>query len=301
MPEASAGPVGRCRQRPSARSFNILSRLFARPCTMSGAGAFACQLRMFYRRRLPHWHPDITEETFLFVTWRLAGTLPRSQPKQLAGESACPTVSAGRAFLALDREMDKAAFGPVWLRDARVASVVADALLRGDSGRHFYRLRAWVIMPNHVHVVLRPKTVLAVITRWLKGSTARQANLILGRTGRTGADYPVCGAQPGERWSVGKSRRLALVKRGVGRRNPERTRKPGRLPHVTAVTRRLTSRQWLAVQHQASAAIHQRVMLPSTTARRAPVAEGRLPGLPCHVWCASMANATASFASMSIP
>jgi len=138
---------------------------------------------MFYRRRLPHWHPDITEETFLFVTWRLAGTLPRSQPKQLAGESACPTVSAGRAFLALDREMDKAAFGPVWLRDARVASVVADALLRGDSGRHFYRLRAWVIMPNHVHVVLRPKTVLPVITRWLKGSTARQANLILGRTG----------------------------------------------------------------------------------------------------------------------
>ena len=38
-------------------------------------------------------------------------------------------------------------------------------------------------MPNHVHVVLRPKTSLAVITRWLKGSTARQANLIVGRTG----------------------------------------------------------------------------------------------------------------------
>ena len=38
-------------------------------------------------------------------------------------------------------------------------------------------------MPNHVHVVLRPKTSLAVIPRWLKGSTARQANLIVGRTG----------------------------------------------------------------------------------------------------------------------
>jgi putative transposase len=38
-------------------------------------------------------------------------------------------------------------------------------------------------MPNHVHVVLLPKTSLPVITRWLKGSSARKANLILGRTG----------------------------------------------------------------------------------------------------------------------
>jgi REP element-mobilizing transposase RayT len=141
---------------------------------------------MFYRRKLPHWHPDIEEEVFLFVTWRLAGSLPRIQPlKRLAGASTCPTLSAGRAFVALDREMDRAAFGPVWLRDASVAQAVAHALLHGGSDRHFYQLRAWVIMPNHVHVLLRPKTALPVITRWLKGSTARQANLILGRTGQT--------------------------------------------------------------------------------------------------------------------
>jgi REP element-mobilizing transposase RayT len=80
--------------------------------------------------------------------------------------------------------MDKAAFGPVWLQDLRVARVVADALLRGDRERHFYQLRAWVIMPNHVHAVLLPKTPLPIIMRWLKGSTARQTNLILGRTGK---------------------------------------------------------------------------------------------------------------------
>ena len=148
---------------------------------------------MFYRRRLPHWHPDIDEASFLFVTWRLAGSMPRSRVvRGLAGEGACPTyttrtttgaLSAGRAFLAFDREVDKAAFGPVWLRDDRVARMVADALLYGESGRHFYQLRAWVVMPNHVHVLLRPETSMPVITRWLKGSTARQANLILGRTG----------------------------------------------------------------------------------------------------------------------
>jgi putative transposase len=135
---------------------------------------------MFYRRKLPHWHPDLTEGAFLFVTWRLAGPVPRAllpQPPMGAPRSA------GRAFLVLDREVDQAAFGPVWLRDARVASIVADALLYGESGRHFYQLQAWVIMPNHVHVLLLPKTSLPVIMRWLKGSTARKANLILGRTG----------------------------------------------------------------------------------------------------------------------
>jgi REP element-mobilizing transposase RayT len=137
---------------------------------------------MFYRRKLPHWHPEISEESFLFITWRLAGSMPRvRQPPQLAGESACPTP--GQAFVALNREADKALFGPIWLRDARVARVVAGALQYGQSGRHFYHLRAWVIMPNHVRVVLRPKTGLSVITRWLKGSTARQANLILSRPG----------------------------------------------------------------------------------------------------------------------
>jgi REP element-mobilizing transposase RayT len=94
-------------------------------------------------------------------------------------------LSAGRAFVALDREADKATFGPVWLRDARVALVVAEAFLYGERGRNFYQLGAWVIMPNHVHVLLLPKTSMPVITRWLKGSTARQANLILGRTGET--------------------------------------------------------------------------------------------------------------------
>src|ERR1700693_3636261 len=38
-------------------------------------------------------------------------------------------------------------------------------------------------MPNHVHLLLLPKTSLPVILRWLKGSAARQANLIPGRTG----------------------------------------------------------------------------------------------------------------------
>ena len=133
-------------------SFYIFLRFSTRPRTICGAGAFACQLVMFYRRRLPHWHPDLTDPTFLFVTWRLAGSIPRARlPQPHAGAP----LSAGRAFLVLDRKVDKAAFGPVWLRDARVARVVADALMYGESGRHLYHLRAWgdqpgvIIVNNH--------------------------------------------------------------------------------------------------------------------------------------------------------
>ena len=132
---------------------------------------------MFYRRKLPHWHPELTEMEFLFVTWRLAGSVPPTRRPQ-------STQPAGRAFVAQDRELDKGGFGPLWLQDDRIARIVANAILYGESGRHFYELRAWVIMPNHVHVLLRPETSLPAITRWLKGSTAREANRILGRTGK---------------------------------------------------------------------------------------------------------------------
>src|ERR1700722_9240932 len=43
---------------------------------------------------------------------------------------------------------------------------------------------AWVIMPNHVHVVMRPLRPLPAVMRWIKGSTAHSANLLLKRTGQ---------------------------------------------------------------------------------------------------------------------
>jgi REP element-mobilizing transposase RayT len=39
-------------------------------------------------------------------------------------------------------------------------------------------------MPNHVHVLLLPLTPLPQITQWLKGRTARESNLLLGRPGQ---------------------------------------------------------------------------------------------------------------------
>ena len=128
----------------------------------------------YYERTLPHWHPD---GAAIFLTWRLFGSLPASfRPPASA-------TTAGRAFLALDRVLDRAACGPVWLKDAGVADCVVGALRYAERQLRLYELGAYVVMPNHVHVLLRPRTPLPRITKTLKGFTARRANQFLGRTG----------------------------------------------------------------------------------------------------------------------
>jgi type I restriction enzyme R subunit/putative DNA methylase len=70
------------------------------------------------------------------------------------------------------------------LRLDEVANVVAASLHRGVELGH-YQLRAWVLMANHVHVLLLPMISPSKLLASLKGVTAREANRILGRTGET--------------------------------------------------------------------------------------------------------------------
>ncbi len=131
-------------------------------------------MKTFYRRKLPHWHPDGAS---LFLTWRLHGSLP-SQP---ALESK--QVGSGRAFVLADRVLDRTNEGPHWLKDPRIAGIVTDVLKYGDLTLQRYDLFAYVVMCNHVHVLLTAKVDVPAITRGIKGTTAREANRILKRTG----------------------------------------------------------------------------------------------------------------------
>jgi putative transposase len=127
----------------------------------------------YYQRTLPHWHPDGAP---LFLTWRLFGSLPAPAP------DSYPT-QPGRAFVLIDRCLDRADFGPQWLRDDRIARRMVDAFNYGQQVLEFYKLYAYVIMLNHVHILLQPDVPLARITKSIKGYTAREANLLLKRTG----------------------------------------------------------------------------------------------------------------------
>jgi REP element-mobilizing transposase RayT len=128
----------------------------------------------YYERHLPHWHPD---RAAIFVTWRLHGSLPSST------WDALPPMPAGRAFVAVDRELAKAATGPTWLKDERVAHCVVEALRFGEDSLRLYRLQAWVLMANHVHILIEPKVGLPRITKSIKTFSAKRSNEILERTG----------------------------------------------------------------------------------------------------------------------
>jgi putative transposase len=128
----------------------------------------------YYERHLPHWQP---EDAALFITWRLHGSLPRiPAPIQY--------LPPGKTFAHVDRELDKPATGPRWLLDARVAQCVVDAVRYGEKSLHLYKLHAWVLMANHVHILIYPEAKLSRITKSIKNFSARQANAILGLAGQ---------------------------------------------------------------------------------------------------------------------
>jgi len=82
----------------------------------------------------------------------------------------------------IERYLD-AGFGACFVRDPRVARLVVSALRHFDGRR--YRLLAWCVMPNHVHVVFEALTgrSLAEILQSWKSFTAKEANRVLRRSG----------------------------------------------------------------------------------------------------------------------
>jgi REP element-mobilizing transposase RayT len=145
------------------------------------------------RGYLPHVK---REGACYFVTFRLADSLPREvlldferqraeAVRKLAAHDRAGREAANRELLRqVERYLDRGV-GACYLRRPEVAEMVANAL------RHFhgvrYRLEEWVIMPNHVHLLIwpMPNHTLSEILRSRKRHTARQANLLLGRTGET--------------------------------------------------------------------------------------------------------------------
>lgn len=127
-----------------------------------------------YQRRLPHW--DTTENP-MFVTFCLAGSLPSSR----VFPPAC--LTSGKAFLAMDRLLDTCTCGPAYLRVPEIAAIVAGAIQHGAGVLRRYDLHTYVVMPNHVHLLVTPHVPA---TKWLgslKGFTAHEANRVLNTSG----------------------------------------------------------------------------------------------------------------------
>jgi REP element-mobilizing transposase RayT len=148
------------------------------------------------RGYLPHLE---SEHPIYFVTFRLADSLPRELLAQLRREremleAASRAGTQSRAdsvrreklrtlLRKAERYLDRG-LGECHMRDSRIAKVVADAIRHFEGKR--YRVLAWCVMPNHVHVVFCPlhgHTLEAIVHSW-KSFSAHEANRLLERAGR---------------------------------------------------------------------------------------------------------------------
>jgi len=123
------------------------------------------------RNYLPHFD---SRDVIQFVTFRLADSLPAEALQRLKNADRPET---------LRHELLDRGWGACWLKSEPIARLVENAFFAFDGDR--YRLHAWTIMPNHVHVLFSvlPEASLGDTVGSWKRYTARHANQQLGRTG----------------------------------------------------------------------------------------------------------------------
>lgn len=136
-----------------------------------------------HRGYIPHVdYPHLWQ----FVTFHLADSIPGGVIERWSRElGSLPGDERGRELRRLIDAYQDAGHGSCVLRDARCAEQVARQLFAGDGSA--YRLAAWVVMPNHVHVMIGPcgeqRVDLSETTRRWKGASSRFINQIAGRRG----------------------------------------------------------------------------------------------------------------------
>jgi putative transposase len=122
----------------------------------------------------------IADPGAVFLTWRLHGSLPTGFLGYLSSKDGS---WGAEDFCCLDRMLDRETCGPVWLKDPRIAHMLVQLLNRGHFQLRQYDLHAYVIMSNHVHMLLTPRVAMRTLSDGLKGAIARMANRMLGRRG----------------------------------------------------------------------------------------------------------------------
>ncbi len=130
------------------------------------------------RNYLPHFDaPGVIQG----ITYRLEDALPADVLKTLTEDAKMMDDAAKRARI---EEYLTAGYGACYLRQPRIAKIIEGNWLHFDGKR--YKLIAWVVMPNHVHVLIEifeGYPLDRVIHSW-KSYTATQANKILKRKGK---------------------------------------------------------------------------------------------------------------------
>jgi len=113
-----------------------------------------------------------------FITWHLYGSLPHKL------YPPADKQNAGQAFVWMDRYLDRARCGPLYLEQEPIAQLVVGSIRYSAERLHYYDLHAFAVMANHVHLLVLPRVSPSRFLQTVKGYTAREANRLLGRTGQ---------------------------------------------------------------------------------------------------------------------
>jgi REP element-mobilizing transposase RayT len=135
------------------------------------------------RGYLPHWD---FEKSVQAITFRLADSVPSKVIKAWKLELATIPDDKQRSkqLHRLIAEYEDTGHGDAILANVACASIVQKHLTQ-DHGVS-YKLIAWVIMPNHIHVMIRlfdGHSLTPVVQRW-KGASAVHINRHLNRSGK---------------------------------------------------------------------------------------------------------------------
>ena len=153
--------------------------------------------REFYKRNLPHFQP---EYGIYAITFRLAFSLPMNIKETLRAEKTEFDKNSKKMigkelqfyknefekkyFETFDDFLNKFSKSPMWLSKDSIAEKVGESLL--FLAEKMYDLYAFCIMPNHVHMIIKPLQKdnkdfysLANILYSLKRFTANNCNKFL--------------------------------------------------------------------------------------------------------------------------
>jgi REP element-mobilizing transposase RayT len=129
----------------------------------------------FWRGALPHW--EVVDGRY-FVTVRLAGSLPRTAEEelhaQLAGVSESDYLARSRVyFQRLETLLDQCQMQKDSLAVPEVARQI-ETTVRTYEGLGYWRMLAYTIMPNHLHLFFRCGSMgLKGVMERFKRTTAR--------------------------------------------------------------------------------------------------------------------------------
>ena len=138
---------------------------------------------------LPHWFQP---EAVQFITFRLADSLPQTKLQELSlmREALGRRETKDGELTAEEERLEeivegwlKIGYGGCVLSNAQCRQFVEEALFFND--KQTYHLHAFVIMPNHVHILLSPigeNSVVSIVSK-LKRYSSRMIKQCVGMDG----------------------------------------------------------------------------------------------------------------------